>query len=114
MGQVNNAPAPSDTIANIYHSSIRHCCELGHEPHNFLTEAEVPDFKIFWKWTLDRYKNITAESSFKNYWRVLRMHIFDKVDRDFDPHERRDIRNVRCLSPTSRKPYTDVSPACST
>ena len=26
------------------------------------------------------------------------MHLLDKADRDFDQHERRDIRNVRCRS----------------
>ena len=95
-------------IADIHHSSIRHCCELGYEPHYFLKEAQVPDLKIFRKWTLDRYKRIDAASSLRNYWRVLKMHILDKADRDFYPSERRDIRNVRCPFPELRKPYADV------
>ena len=58
----------------------------------------MPDFKVFWKWTLDRYKRVDAASSLNNYWRVLKMHLLDKADRDFDQRERRDIRNVRCQS----------------
>lgn len=74
----------------------------------------MPDFKVFWKWTLDRYKRIDAASSVKNYWRVLRIHILDKADRDLDPCEKRDIRNVRCPFPETRKPHADVSAAYST
>ena len=114
MGQVNGLPARSATIADIHTSFTRHCCELGHQPHHFLKEAQVPDFKVFWKWTLDRYKRVDAASSFKNYWRVLRMYILDKADRDFDPFERRDIRNVRCPFPEVREPHADVSAPCST
>jgi len=45
---------------------------------------------------MDRYNRIGVALSLKNYWRVLRMYALDKADRDFDPRERRDIRNVRC------------------
>jgi len=45
---------------------------------------------------MDRYNRINVASSLRNYWRVLRMHALDIADRDFDPRERRDIRNVRC------------------
>ena len=31
---------------------------------------------------MDRYKKIDAGSSVKNYWRVLRMYILDKADRE--------------------------------
>ena len=58
----------------------------------------MPDFKIFWKWTLDRYKRVVAASSLNNYWRVLKIYLLDKADRDFDQPERRDIKNVRCRS----------------
>jgi len=109
MGEVSGPPARSATNANLCDSSPRHCCELGHDPTHFLKEAQVPDFKVFWKWTLDYYNRIDAASSFKNYWRVLRMHILDKPDRDFDLLERRDIRNVRYPFLASRKPHADVS-----
>jgi len=91
------------TIAYIPNSSNRHCRELGHNAHGFPKEAQVPDFKVFWRWTLDRYKRIDAGSSVKNYWRVLRMYILDKADRDFDQSKRRYIHNVRCLSLRVRK-----------
>jgi len=81
VGEVSGLPVRSATIADIHNSPTRHCCELGYEPHDFLKEAQVPDLKIFWKWTLDRYKRIDAASSLRNYWRVLRMHILDKADR---------------------------------
>ena len=68
---------------------------------------------MFWKWTLDKYRRIDAASSFKNYWRVLRIYIPDKADRDFDPFERRDIRNVRRSCPELGKFHADVSTACS-
>lgn len=77
-------------------SPPRFCGELGYNPETFLTDAQVPDFKTFWKWMMDRYNRIGVGSSLKNYWRVLRMHALDKADRDFNPCERRDIRNVRC------------------
>ncbi len=41
------------------------------------------------------------------------MHILDKADRDFDPLERRDIRNVRRPFPELVKSHVDVSTACS-
>lgn len=82
---------PSLTI-----STPRFCSELGYNPETFLTDAQLPDFKTFWKWTMDRYNRIGVGSSLKNYWRVLRMYALDKADRDFDPRERRDICNVRC------------------
>jgi len=66
----------------------RFYCELGYNPGTFLEDAQVPDFKIFWKWTMDRYNRIGVASSLKNYWRVLRMHALDNADRDFDPRER--------------------------
>ncbi|KAL2048924.1 hypothetical protein ABVK25_010777 [Lepraria finkii] len=80
-------------LALVLRKWSRFCDELRREPETFLQEAQVPDFKIFWKWTLDRYKRIKTASSLKNYWRVLRMHILNKADRDFDPRERKDIHN---------------------
>lgn len=44
---------------------------------------------------MDNYNRIGVASSLRNYWRVLRMHILDKANQDFDPRDRRDIRNVR-------------------
>ncbi|KAA6415050.1 MAG: hypothetical protein FRX48_01801 [Lasallia pustulata] len=80
-------------LASILKKWGRFCSEFGYNPETFLTDAQVPDFKLFWKWTMDRYNRIGVDSSLKNYWRVLRMHALDKADRDFDPRERRDIRN---------------------
>ncbi|KAG8531634.1 uncharacterized protein KY384_003265 [Bacidia gigantensis] len=80
-------------LASILKKWERFCGELGHHPSTFRKDAQVPDLKIFWKWTMDRYNRIGVASSLKNYWRVLRMHALDKADRDFDPHERRDIHN---------------------
>ncbi len=81
-------------LSSLIISPPRFCGELDYNPETFLTDAQVPDFKVFWKWTMDRYNRIGVASSLNNYWRVLRMHALDKSDRDFDPRERRDIRNV--------------------
>ncbi|SLM34469.1 Protein of unknown function DUF3435 [Lasallia pustulata] len=80
-------------LASILKKWGRFCSEFGYNPETFLTDAQVPDIKIFWKWTMDRYNRIGVDSSLKNYWRLLRMHDLDKADRDLDPRERRDIRN---------------------
>ena len=37
------------------------------------------------------------------------MHILDKADRDFNPREKRDMRNVRYPLPRFRKLYADFS-----
>lgn len=73
----------------------RFCNKLGYDPRTFLKDAQVSDFKIFWRWTVDHYNKINVASSLRTYWRTLRMHALDVADRDFDPRERRDIRNVR-------------------
>ncbi|MCJ1422042.1 hypothetical protein MMC32_008411 [Xylographa parallela] len=81
------------SLASILKKWNRFCGELYYNSYAFLTEAQIPDFKIFWRWTLDRYEGIKTASSLKNYWRVLRMHILDKADRDFSPREKRDVHN---------------------
>ncbi len=64
---------------------------------------------------MDNYNRIGVASSLRNYWRVLRMHILDKANRDFDPRDRRDIRNVRYWflraseAPRWRLGYTSIS-----
>lgn len=73
----------------------------------------MPDFKVFWKWTLDRYKRVDAASNLNNYWRVLEMYLLDKADRDFDQQERRDLRNIGCRSLYIGKSYADVPAVCS-
>lgn len=75
----------------------RFCRKFHHNPTAFLKTAAVPNFKLFWLWTLNSYKRIKAGSSVENYWRVLRMHIHDAVDRSFNDADKRDILNVRLL-----------------
>ncbi|KAL8989941.1 MAG: hypothetical protein Q9177_001280 [Variospora cf. flavescens] len=89
----NSAANTTKSLNSVLKKWGEHCRELEYDPRLFLKEAQVPDFKIFWKWTLDRYKRVDAASSLNNYWRVLKMHLLDKADRDFDQRERRDIRN---------------------
>ena len=72
----------------------------------------MSNFKIFWKWTLNRYKRVDATSSLNNYWRVLKMHLLDKTNRDFDQRERRNIKNVRCRSLYLEKLHVDISIVC--
>lgn len=67
-------------------------------------------FKIFWKWTLDRYKMVDEASSPNNYWKVLKMHLLDKTGRNFDQRERRDIKNVKCRSLYFGKPQLTFWP----
>ena len=90
--------SPRPARPSLSQSPTRFCGEFNHDSEAFPTEAQVPDFKIFWRWTLDHYKRIKTASSLKNYWRVLRMHILDKADRDFNQCERRDIHNVSCIN----------------
>lgn len=84
--------------AAVTNSSTKFCGELGHNSEIFFKAAQVLNFKIFWRWTLNRYKRIKTTFNFKNYWRVLRMHILDKIDWDFNQRERRNIHNVSCLN----------------
>lgn len=44
---------------------------------------------------MNRYNKISVTSSLRNYWRILRMHVFDIANQDFELRERRNIRNVR-------------------
>ena len=46
-------PLPSLTI-----SPPSFCSEFGYDPEAFLKDAQVEDFKMFWKWTMDRYNRI--------------------------------------------------------
>ena len=57
----------------------------------------MSDFKIFWRWTMNHYNQICMNSSLQNYWQVLRMHFFDKMNQNFDSFKRRNIHNVRCF-----------------
>ena len=54
---------------------------MGKDPEVFLKDADMPDIKTYWEWVVDRYPKIRAGSSLKNYWRTLRMHMFDKINR---------------------------------
>ena len=78
---------------------VKYCEKLGHEPSTFLKETEVPNFKLFWQWTLDVGNGIEAKSSMGIYWRQMCMYIKHHAIRNIDPLERDDIQNVRrsCL-----------------
>jgi len=95
VGVVIRSPS-NFAILSLTKPPFRFCDELGYNPRTSLQNAQVPDFKMFWKWTVDHYNKINVASSLRTYWRVPRMHALDVADRDFDPRERRDIRNVRC------------------
>ena len=82
-------------IVFIYDMIFRFCDELDYSSKIFLKNAQISDFKIFWKWTMNRYNRINVISSLRVFWRILRMYAFVIVDRDFDFSEKRDIRNVR-------------------
>ncbi|KAA6411993.1 MAG: hypothetical protein FRX48_04143 [Lasallia pustulata] len=49
-------------LASILKKWGRFCSEFGYNPETFLTDAQVPDFKILWKWTMDRYNRIGVDS----------------------------------------------------
>lgn len=76
--------------------SPRFCSKLSYNSEIFLTDTQVSDFKVFWKWMINHYNRISMGLSLKNYWRVLRMHALNKADWDFDSRKKRDICNVRC------------------
>ena len=77
--------------------SSRYCSECSYDFKTFFKDAQVPDFKVFWRWMLNHYNRIKTVFSLKNYWWVLHMHILDKADWDFNQSERRDIHNVSCV-----------------
>ena len=59
---------------------------------------QLPDLKIFWRWTLGRYQRIRAASSLGNYYRVLGIPILDTTGRALHESEKREILNVRYVS----------------
>lgn len=71
---------------------------MGKDLDTFLKEADMPDIKTYWEWVVDRYSKIKAVSSLKNYWRTLRMHMFDKIGRAIPDDDNQDIRNVSTYS----------------
>ena len=90
-------------------SPSRYCSECSYDSETFFKDAQVLDFKVFWKWTLNHYNRIKMAFSLKNYWWVLCMHILNKADQDFNQSERRDIYNVSCVDYLdSEKFFTDV------
>lgn len=46
---------------------------------------------------MNNYKKIETALSLKLYWRILQMHILDKIDWIFNENDKRDIRNVRYI-----------------
>ena len=72
----------------------RYCKKQRVDFRVFLKEADVPDFKIFWEWALDKYPGLRAASTLQNYWRVLRMYMREEVGRQLSELEQSDVRNV--------------------
>jgi hypothetical protein len=49
--------------------SPRFCGKLSYNSEIFLTDTQVSDFKVFWKWMINHYNRISMGLSLKNYWR---------------------------------------------
>ena len=69
----------------------------------FMQNVTTNVFKTFLLWTLNAYQNVKARFTFNIYWRILKMIIFDEIDRKMKKKLTRDVNNVRSMLQTFRR-----------
>jgi hypothetical protein len=71
-----------------------YCTSMKLDYDAWFRESNMADIKTYRSWVLDNYPKMSAISSFKNGWCVLRMYMLRNFGREFSNKEQRDVLNV--------------------
>ena len=65
---------------------------------SFMWTIVAKKFKIWLLWTLNAYFDVKVIFSLNNYWRILKMIMFNVVDRKLKTNFAKNVNNVRYIS----------------